>query len=69
MKKFFQISLYFDDGTNIGWNCPSELNDECVFETYDDAVEWLRDNGYDEETADITECLFDEDEVKDLTIM
>lgn len=40
-KTYYQPELYFDDGTNIGWNLPKELYSFQVFKTYEDAYNWL----------------------------
>ena len=45
--KYYQPELYFDDGTNIGWQLPEELNSCEVFSSKEAAEDWLSENGYD----------------------
>lgn len=67
MKKIYQPEVYYDDGTNIGWDLPSELFSFQVFETREDCEDWLLDNGYE-----LGECViheFDEDDIEEPTFL
>lgn len=61
MLKLFQPSIYFDDGTNIGWNLPSELCSFQVFLSKEDCEEWLERNDYE-----LSECVIHEYEFNDI---
>lgn len=62
-KKVYQPYPYYDDGINMGWGeLPEEL--QCdhfkCFESEEDCIEWLKDNGYNPEDFNIVEYDFDE---------
>ena len=59
----YRPHYYYDDGTNMGWGDAPEELDGYAFESKDDCVEWLKDNGYDpEEYSIINEEIDGEDE-------
>jgi len=48
---FYKVLLYVDDGTNIDYSRPSELNESDVFNDADLALEWAKEHGYDEDAV------------------
>lgn len=48
---FYKVILYVDDGTNIDYSRPSELNESDVFNDADLALEWTKEHGYDEDAV------------------
>jgi hypothetical protein len=66
-KTYYQPELYFDDGTNIGWNLPEELYSFQVFETYEDAYNWLIQHDYDPDDAHINE--YHDDDIEEPTFI
>ena len=67
MKIYYQPELYFDDGTNIGWSLPEELYSFQVFETYEDAYNWLIQHDYDPDDAHINE--YHDDDIEEPTFI
>jgi len=61
--KCYTIEIYFDDGTNIGWWTPDELQGK-AFRSREEAEQWLEYNRdyYDILDANIQEEDYDEDE-------
>ena len=45
---FYKVILYVDDGTNIDYCSPSELNESDVFDDGDLALEWAEEHGYED---------------------
>lgn len=66
-KTYYQPELYFDDGTNIGWNLPDELYSFQVFKTYEDAYNWLIQHDYDPDDAHINE--YHDDDIEEPTFI
>ena len=66
-KTYYQPELYFDDGTNIGWNLPEELYSFQVFKTYEDAFNWLVQHDYNPDDAHITE--YHDDDIEEPTFI
>lgn len=64
---YYQPLLYTDDGTNISWDLPSELNSFEVFHTKEACEEWLEENGYDLEDCSIQE--YEDDDIEDVTFL
>lgn len=46
-KTYFQPEYYYDDGINIDYLLPPELDSSDVFGSMDDCKAWLYENGYD----------------------
>lgn len=66
---YYEVSIYSDDGTNIGWNKPTELDEGDVFGAREEAEEWLESYGYDVDDANIEECEGGFEELPDLTFV
>lgn len=66
-KTYYQPELYFDDGTNIGWNLPEELYSFQVFKTYEDAYNWLIQHDYNPDDAHISE--YHDDDIEEPTFI
>lgn len=45
---FYRIILYVDDGTNVDYIKPQDLNDTDVFSNSDSAWEWCQGKGYED---------------------
>lgn len=63
----FQPYLYSDDGTNIDYDIPSELNSFDVFQTADEAGDFMIENEYPDGTFFIAE--FDDDEIEEFRML
>lgn len=56
----YEPVLYSDDGTNIEWSRPSELGENCVFETEQEAEEFMEDHcGYDSGEYKVSEVVME----------
>lgn len=66
---YYEVSIYTDDGTNIGWFKPTELDEGDVFSTREEAEEWLESYGYNVDDANIEECEGGFEELPDLTFV
>lgn len=64
---YYQPLIYTDDGTNISWDLPSELNSFEVFHTNEACEEWLKENGYDLGDCVIQE--YEDDDIEDITFL
>lgn len=66
---YYEVSIYSDDGTNIGWYKPTELEESDVFSTREEAEEWLESYDYNVDDANIEECEGGFEELPDLTFV
>ena len=60
MEKIYQPERYCDDGTNIDYGLPQELNSFDVFRTREECEIWLERHGYDPRDFIIREYDFDD---------
>lgn len=67
MNKFYQPLIYTDDGTNIGWNLPSELHSCEGFHTIEGCNEWLEENGY--HLGDCSIQVYEYEDIEDVTFL
>lgn len=63
----YQPYMYFDDGTNIDYNLPSELNSFDVFQSADEAGDFMIECGYADGTFVIQE--FEDDEIEEFRML
>lgn len=68
-KFVYQAEIYSDDGTNIEYSTPCELNSNTYFEDEESLFEWFRNNGYDIDDLVVHEYpIADLDKVFDVVI-
>ena len=64
---YYQPELYYDDGTNIGWELSEGLFSFQAFPSREECETWLEDNGYEP-----GECVIHEyhgDDIEGVTIL
>lgn len=59
--KIYQPTVYSDDGTNISYDLPRELEYNQAFLSVEDCEDWLEEHGYDIEDCHISEVDWDDD--------
>lgn len=65
--RYYQPEQYYDDGTNIDYVLPPELNSFEVFRTREECEIWLERHGYDPRDFIINE--YDGDDIEEPTFI